>query len=121
MIRSPGKIPAGVISNEIIQHHDWLPTFLAAAGDPDIMEKLKAGYQVGDTTFKVHSGAPEGSSPVGAGERVGTCGSRSRRAWSSASRRRMPEPMTCTRRRRWCRRVSGEKRWGVSPDPPRSL
>jgi arylsulfatase len=54
MIRWPGKIPAGVVSNEIIQHHDWLPTFLAAAGDPDIVEKLKAGYQVGDTTFKSH-------------------------------------------------------------------
>jgi arylsulfatase A-like enzyme len=54
MIRWPGKIPAGVVSNEIIQHHDWLPTFLAAAGDPDIVEKLKKGHKVGDTTFKVH-------------------------------------------------------------------
>jgi arylsulfatase A-like enzyme len=56
MIRWPGKIPAGVVSNEIIQHHDWLPTFLAAAGDPDIVDKLKAkdGYKVGDQTFKVH-------------------------------------------------------------------
>ena len=35
------------MSNEIIQHHDWLPTFLAAAGDPDIVEKLKKGYKVG--------------------------------------------------------------------------
>ena len=34
MIRWPGKIPAGVVSNEIITHLDWLPTFLAAAGDP---------------------------------------------------------------------------------------
>ena len=32
------------MSNEIIQHHDWLPTFLAAAGDPDIVEKLKQGH-----------------------------------------------------------------------------
>ena len=47
MMRWPGKIPAGVVSNEIIQHHDWLPTFLAAAGDPDIVEKLKTGYEVG--------------------------------------------------------------------------
>ena len=39
-----GKIPAGVVSNEIIQHHDWLPTFLAAAGEPDVVEKLKAGH-----------------------------------------------------------------------------
>jgi arylsulfatase A-like enzyme len=35
-------------------HHDWLPTFLAAAGDPDIVEKLKAGHQAGDKNFKVH-------------------------------------------------------------------
>jgi len=31
MIRWPGRIPAGVVSNEIVGHHDWLPTFLAAA------------------------------------------------------------------------------------------
>ncbi len=54
LIRWPGKIPAGVVSNEIVQHHDWLPTFLAAAGDPDIMEKLKAGHTAGKKTFKVH-------------------------------------------------------------------
>jgi arylsulfatase len=54
LIRWPGKIPAGVVSNEIVQHHDWLPTFLAAAGEPDIVEKLKAGHMVGDTTFRVH-------------------------------------------------------------------
>ena len=54
LIRWPGKIPAGVVSNEIVQHHDWLPTFLAAAGEPDIVEKLKAGHEVGDKTFKVH-------------------------------------------------------------------
>ena len=54
MIRWPGKIPAGVVSNEIVQHHDWLPTFLAAAGDPDIVEKLKAGHAIGERTYKVH-------------------------------------------------------------------
>jgi arylsulfatase len=54
MIRWPGKIPAGLVSNEIIHHHDWLPTFLAAAGQPDIIEKLKAGHSVGDMTYKVH-------------------------------------------------------------------
>ncbi|WDT71841.1 MAG: arylsulfatase [Candidatus Manganitrophus sp.] len=53
-VRWPGKIPAGVVSNEIIQHHDWLPTFLAMAGEPNIVEKLKKGYQAGDKTFKVH-------------------------------------------------------------------
>ena len=54
LIRWPGKISAGVVSNEIIQHHDWLPTFVAAAGEPDIVEKLKAGHNVGDKAFKVH-------------------------------------------------------------------
>jgi arylsulfatase A-like enzyme len=54
MVRWPGKIPAGVVSNEIVSHLDWLPTFLAAAGEPDISAKLKAGYQAGDKTFKVH-------------------------------------------------------------------
>jgi arylsulfatase len=54
LVRWPGKIPAGVVSNEIIQHHDWLPTFLAAVGEPDVVEKLKAGHALGDTTYKVH-------------------------------------------------------------------
>ena len=34
MVRWPNRIPAGVVSNEIVGHHDWLPTFLAAAGEP---------------------------------------------------------------------------------------
>jgi arylsulfatase len=54
LIRWPGRIPAGAVSNEIVQHHDWLPTFLAAAGDPDIVEKLKEGHSIGDKTFRVH-------------------------------------------------------------------
>ena len=54
MVRWPGKIPAGVVSNEIVQHHDWLPTFMAVVGEADIDEKLKKGHQVGDKTYKVH-------------------------------------------------------------------
>jgi arylsulfatase len=54
MIRYPGKIPAGTVSNEIVSHLDWLPTFLAAAGEPDIVEKCKKGHKVGSKTFKVH-------------------------------------------------------------------
>ena len=54
VVRWPGKIPAGVVSNEIVQHHDWLPTFLAMAGEPDIVEKLKKGHQAAGKTFKVH-------------------------------------------------------------------
>ncbi|MET0563669.1 MAG: sulfatase-like hydrolase/transferase, partial [Gaiellaceae bacterium] len=54
LIRWPGRIPAGVVSNEIVQHHDWLPTLVAAAGEPDVVEQLKRGYPAGDKTFKVH-------------------------------------------------------------------
>jgi len=54
VIRWPGKIKAGSISNEIVQHHDWLPTFLAAAGEPDIVNKCLNGHQVQDTIFNVH-------------------------------------------------------------------
>ena len=54
LVRWPGKIPAGVVVNDIVQHHDWLPTFLAIAGEPDIVEKCKKGHKAGDKTFKVH-------------------------------------------------------------------
>jgi arylsulfatase len=54
LVRWPGKIPAGFVSNEIVQHHDWLPTFLAIAGEPSIVEKLKEGHKAGGKTFKVH-------------------------------------------------------------------
>ena len=54
MVRWPGKIPAGKISNEIMSHLDWMPTLLAAAGEPDIVEKLKQGHMVGSTKFRVH-------------------------------------------------------------------
>ncbi|HTT24249.1 MAG TPA: hypothetical protein VMG82_35320 [Candidatus Sulfotelmatobacter sp.] len=42
------------MSHEIVQHHDWLPTFLAMAGEPDIVEKCKKGHKAGDKTFKIH-------------------------------------------------------------------
>jgi len=54
MIRWPERIPAGVVTNEIISTMDLLPTFLAAAGDSDIKEKLLTGHQAGSKTFKVH-------------------------------------------------------------------
>ena len=54
MVRWPGKIKAGSISNEIVQHHDWLPTFLAVAGAPDVVEKLKKGYRAIGRTYKNH-------------------------------------------------------------------
>ena len=40
--------------NGIVSHQDWLPTLLAAAGEPDINEKLLKGHKAGDKTFKVH-------------------------------------------------------------------
>jgi len=54
MVRWPGKIKAGSVSNEIVSHMDWLPTFLAMAGEPDIKENLKKRYTAGEKTFKVH-------------------------------------------------------------------
>jgi len=53
-IRWPGVIKPGTVSNEIFSHTDMLPTLAAAAGDPDIVEKLKKGYKSGNKTFKVH-------------------------------------------------------------------
>jgi arylsulfatase len=54
MIRWPGKIQAGAVSNEIISGLDWLPTLLAAAGELDITAKLLKGHAAGGKTFKVH-------------------------------------------------------------------
>jgi len=54
MVRWPGKVPAGTVTNEIMAHMDWLPTFVAAAGDPDIKSKLLKGHQAGGKRFKVH-------------------------------------------------------------------
>ncbi|MGB5282211.1 MAG: arylsulfatase [Arenicellales bacterium] len=54
MVRWPGKIKAGSISNDIMSHMDWLPTLVAAAGDPDINKKLLKGHKAGNKEFKVH-------------------------------------------------------------------
>ena len=55
MVRWPGKIKPASISNEIMHHMDWLPTFVAAAGDPDIKSKLKkGGVQAIGRSYKVH-------------------------------------------------------------------
>ena len=54
MVRWPGKIKPGEVSNEIMHHMDWLPTFLAAAGDADITEKLLKGHKAGSKEYKVH-------------------------------------------------------------------
>jgi len=54
MVRWPGKIKPGSVSNAIMSHMDWMPTLLAAAGVPDVKEKLLTGYQAASTTYKVH-------------------------------------------------------------------
>ena len=54
MIRWPGNIKAGSISNEIMHHMDWLPTFLAVAGEPNVKEKLLKGHGAIGRKYKVH-------------------------------------------------------------------
>lgn len=54
MVRWPGKIKPGSVSNQIVGHHDWLPTFVAIAGDAEVKDKLLKGHAVGDMTYKVH-------------------------------------------------------------------
>jgi arylsulfatase len=54
MVRWPGKIKPGQVSNDIVAHLDWLPTLLAMAGDTQVKDKLLKGYKVGDMTYKVH-------------------------------------------------------------------
>ena len=54
MVRWPGKIKPGQVSNEMVAHLDWLPTLLAIGGDADVKSKLAKGEKVGDMTYKVH-------------------------------------------------------------------
>jgi arylsulfatase len=53
-IRWPGVIKPGTIVNDVCAHEDFIPTFAAAAGDPDLVEKLRKGGRLGDKSFKVH-------------------------------------------------------------------
>jgi arylsulfatase len=54
MIKWPGEIEGGRVSNEILSLEDMVPTLMAAAGEPDIKQKLLDGYSTGDKTFNVH-------------------------------------------------------------------
>jgi len=54
MVRWPGHIKPGTVSNEIVAHLDWAPTLLAVAGAPDVKEQLLNGMKIGDKTCKVH-------------------------------------------------------------------
>ena len=56
LVRWPGTIKAGTTYNNIISQEDWMPTLLAAAGVPDVVEKLesKDGYKANGKTWRVH-------------------------------------------------------------------
>lgn len=54
MVRWPGNIKSGVISNQVMSHLDWVPTLMAAVGDTGVKDDLKKGKRVGGDTFKVH-------------------------------------------------------------------
>jgi len=54
MVRWPGHIKPGQVSNDIMSNLDWMPTLLAAAGDPNVKQKLLKGHKAGDMSYKVH-------------------------------------------------------------------
>ena len=54
MVRWPGKIKPHQVSNEIVSMEDWMPTFVAAAGNPNIKEELLQGHKAGGKKFNVH-------------------------------------------------------------------
>jgi arylsulfatase A-like enzyme len=54
IVRWPGLVRPGTVINDIFAHEDWLPTLLAAVGEPRIADKLKQGEAVGGMTYKVH-------------------------------------------------------------------
>ena len=54
LMRWPGAIRPGTIVNDICAHEDFIPTFAAAAGEPQIVEKLRKGLELGNRTYKVH-------------------------------------------------------------------
>jgi arylsulfatase len=54
ILRWPGRVPAGKVENGIVSGLDWFPTFVAAAGNPNIVDELKSGKQLGTRSYKVH-------------------------------------------------------------------
>ena len=54
VVQWPGHIPAGNVENGMMSHLDWLPTLVAFAGNPNIIDELKEGKKIGDKTYKVH-------------------------------------------------------------------
>lgn len=69
MMRWPGVIKPGTEINAIVSHEDWVPTLVAAAGEPNVKDKLLIGYQAAGKTFKVHlDGYDQGKLLAGTGE-----------------------------------------------------
>ena len=54
VMRWPGVIQPGRIINDVCSLQDFIPTFAAASGEPDLVEKVKKGYKMGDKAYKVH-------------------------------------------------------------------
>ena len=54
LVRWPGYIKPGTVTNELMSHNDWIPTLCAIAGEPDIVGKLLKGYTANGKTYKVH-------------------------------------------------------------------
>ena len=54
MVKWPGHIQPGTVLNDIFGSNDWFPTLIAAAGEPEIKEKLLKGYKTSAMTYKVH-------------------------------------------------------------------
>ncbi len=96
-VRWPGQFKAGTVLNGIVTHQDWMATFLAAAGEPDIKEKLLEGHKAGKKTFKVHlDGLQHAALPEGRGEGEPAAISSSTSATTATSWR------SACRTGRWC-------------------
>ncbi len=54
LVRWPGEIQPGTVTNELMSHNDWIPTLCAVAGEPDIVNKLRQGYLANGINYKVH-------------------------------------------------------------------
>ena len=54
IVQWPGKVPAGKVENQLMSGLDWFPTFVGAAGNPEIVSELKQGKALGEQTYKVH-------------------------------------------------------------------
>ena len=54
LVRWPGHIKPGTVTNELMSHNDWIPTLCAIAGEPEIVGKLLKGYTANGKTYKVH-------------------------------------------------------------------